>query len=146
MADKQKEFSHVGIICFENGVPFVIHAVPGENGEGPDFIKKDKITDFLDSRKVSRYAVLRARFPAEQNGIAARNALQYYLEKRTFDDQYDLNTDDKLYCTELVIKAFSSAGIDLKGIKLSGINIMITHFELILPGEFFENTSFRRVF
>jgi len=145
IADEHKEFSHVGIICFENGVPFVIHAVPGEAGEGPDYIKKEKIVDFLNNKKVSHYAIFRPGFPLAINKCAAMNALQFYYKKLTFDNQYDLNTDDQLYCTELVIKAFRKTNFNIGEFPVTELDFGFEKKRLFLPGSILANQHFIKI-
>jgi hypothetical protein len=145
ITDEHKGFSHVGIICFENGDPFVIHAVPGENGEEPAYIKKEKIVDFLNSKKVSHYAIFRPGFPVAINKSAAMNALQFYYKKLTFDNQYDLNTDDKLYCTELVIKAFRKTNFNIGEFPVTELNFGFEKKRLFLPGNILENQHFIKI-
>ena len=138
----QCRFSHVGIICIENGKPLVIHAVPGENKKGPDFIKKEKISEFLAPKKASGYAVYRSDFPAEMNKLAAQKARQYYQNKLSFDNQYDLNSDDKMYCTELVLKAFENNRLFPGEIKTTEINFIVGKKQIVFPGNILENPHF----
>ena len=138
-SDHKSNFSHVGIIYIENHVPFVIHAVPGENKGGKDYIKKELVEDFLLPDKASEFAIYRTDFPQEINDQAAINAHLYYLHKLIFDDKYDLSTDDKLYCTELIIKAFQHARQNTWNINTTTLNILFGNIEIIMPGNFIEN-------
>jgi hypothetical protein len=146
ITDQKGRYSHVGIIHIENGEPFVIHAVPGENGKSPDFIRKEKITHFLSGEKASDYAVYRSDFSGESREAASRNAFRFYTDHLIFDNHYDLESDSELYCTELVIKAFNGASAFPEDIKTTELNFGFWKKRLILPGNLIENPHFIKIF
>jgi len=143
--DRKSRFSHVGILVKENNDWYVIHAVPGENKKGPDFIKKEKLAEFLAPQKASSFAIYRSKFPKAVNESAARHALQFYTNRLLFDNNYDLTTDDKLYCTELVIKAFNQTYLNLKKIHTTEFNFILGKKQLIFPGTLIENPNFTQI-
>ena len=142
LADKNREYSHVGIIWIENREQFVIHAVPGENNEEAEYIKKEKIAGFLSKEKASKFAVYRPYLSAQTNEKAAKNALNYYNNHYTFDGQYDLNTDNKLYCTELIIKAFGQVDSQLHNFNSTSLNFLFSTKKIILPSNIIEHPFF----
>lgn len=145
ITDRKSNFSHVGIIYIEDKIPFVIHAVPGENKSGPDYIKKEIVEDYLSPEKASEYSVYRSDFSETINKSAALWANKFYLEKRVFDEKYDLSSDDKLYCTELILKAYRQAGYQTLTINTTQLNLLIKNFELIMPGNIIENSHFHSI-
>lgn len=145
VADSKSEFSHVGIIYIENKTPYVIHAVPGENKCGKDYIKKEKLTDFLAPKKASEYSVYRSDFPETINKNAASFANHYYQEKRVFDEKYDLSTDDKLYCTELILKVYLQATNQSFQLKTTQLKIFFGNIELLMPGNIIESAHFHSI-
>jgi hypothetical protein len=143
--DRNSHFSHVGIICVEDQVPYVIHAVPGENKGGPDFIKKERLSGFLAPEKASAFSVYRSNFSENSNAYAARLADSYYKNRVLFDHKYDLNTDDKMYCTELILKVFQQAvgeSFRLKPTRLPGL---FGNIRLIMPGDIILNPHFQLI-
>lgn len=144
-ADQYCQYSHVGMVVFEKGILYVIHAVPGENGEKPAFIKKERISEFLDFPKAARYAVYRSDYDAKVRAKAARTALDFYRRKLLFDNGYDLASDDKLYCTELVIKALQHAGLRISDFPTTEINLLFARKKLILPGNITEDPHFYKL-
>lgn len=140
LADSKTEFSHIGIISIENQVPFVIHAVPHKN----HLIKKDKLNVFLSSKNASKYAVYRANFNEEAMQKVTIEAQLFYDKKCTFDTHFDLTTNTKLYCTELIFKAFKNAGIPLK-IRPKEFNYIIGKQPIILPSEFTKAPIFNKI-
>jgi len=145
IADRRSEFSHVGIIYIEKRTPFVIHAVPGENEGRKDYIKKEKLSDFLAPEKASKYSVFRSNFPKPINETAASVANRYYQDKRQFDNKFDLSTNDKLYCTELIMKAYQQASNQPFKFSTTHLNIIFGTIDIILPGNIIENKHFHQI-
>jgi hypothetical protein len=145
LTDRKSRFSHVGIICIENGIPFVIHAVPGENKGKPDFIKKEKLTEFLNPEKASEFAIYRSDFSEEIKNRAVVNAIQFFKNKLTFDDKYDFTSDEQLYCTELILKAFQSDSFKSLTIQSTSLNFIFGKLDVILPGNIIENPHFFKI-
>lgn len=141
LADSKATFSHIGIISIEHNEIFVIHAVPNEN----QFIKKDKIHIFLSPKNASKYAIYRT--PYSQNILknVVFEAQSFYNKKYTFDNDYDLNSNSKLYCTELILKAFQNSGINLK-IKPKPFNYVLGKHQIIFPSEFTKPPLFYKIY
>ena len=140
LADSNTEFTHIGIVSLENGVPYVIHAVPHKN----DFIKKEIISQFLEPKQAAKFAIYRTSFPSEILNDVVKEAQNFYIKKYTFDDEYNLNTNSKLYCTELILKAFSNVGLSLN-IKSKKLNYVVWKHNIIFPSEFTKPPVFRRI-
>lgn len=145
ITDRKSRFSHVGIICFENAIPFIIHAVPGENKGEPDFIKKEKLTEFLNPEKASEFAIYRSDFSGEIKNRAVVNAIQFFENKLTFDDKFDFTSDEQLYCTELVLKAFQPDSFNSLAIKSTRLNFIFGNIDVIMPGNIIENPHFFKI-
>ena len=140
LADSKTEFSHIGIISIENNTPYVIHAVPHKN----HFIKTDKLQDFLTPENPSKYAIYRANLKEDILEKVTIEAETYYQKKYTFDTDYDLKTNTKLYCTELVLKAYQNSGIPLK-INPKEFNYILGKQFIILPSEFTNHPFFNKI-
>lgn len=140
LADNTSQFTHVGIIAFENGKPYVIHAVPHKNKK----LIKESFSDFLNPKNASSYAIYRSNYNAEILTKVVNEAQNFYLKKYTFDNEYDLNTDTKLYCTELILKAFNNAGIYLK-LTAKEFDYIIGKHKIIFPSEFTKKPEFNRI-
>jgi len=131
LTDSNAEFTHIGIISLENGTPYVIHAVPHHK----KFIKKDKLTQFLSSENTSKFALYRSKFSKEVLYEVVKEAKRFYTNKYTFDNEYDLNTNSKLYCSELILKAFRNNSIQLS-LKPKELDFLIGKYPIIFPSEF----------
>lgn len=145
MAGKDKDFSHVGLVVLRTGIPFVVHAVPGESDGVEDFIKLERVEAFLSTEKASAFAVYRPRFETSIRNRVSEIALQFYQSKCTFDNAYDMKTESELYCTELILKAYRKAGVELSGIYPSTVDLGFIRKQIILPAAFLKNPSFTRI-
>jgi hypothetical protein len=138
LLDKNRDFSHVGLIVRENNVPYVIHIVPGK----PGYVLKERTPEFLKQSKASHYAVYRPVFGTHQLDKVAAQALIFFQDHRVFDNNYDMETDSALYCTELVIKAFRNANIPLNDILPQELHLFNGCYNVFLPGNLLKSSDF----
>lgn len=114
--DPKSTYSHVGIVVLEQAIPMVVHAVPAEAPGEREAVKVEPVSRFIAVDRASGFAIYRMRDSGDNASIshfAAMEALRLARANTPFDYAYDLDTPDKLYCTELVWRAFRKAGIDL---------------------------------
>jgi hypothetical protein len=101
---QDKSYSHAGVVLFEKGYPFIYHIVNGE--ENPEEkLKKDSLSRFCDPRKNLSYGIY--RYELGEGEIKRLKALIYKWHAKgvQFDYQFNLKTDDKMYCSEMIRKA-----------------------------------------
>ena len=138
------QYSHIGIVVNDNGKWKVVHAVPGESRDGIDMVKIEPIDTFFLSTRAAHGAVMRLR---GCSAVAAREAAQSAarLVGVPFDYNYNWQDTTRLYCTQLIAVAYSSAGIDLlSGVpRLSGRN---TKNIIVFPGDIASNDSLTTIF
>lgn len=138
------QYSHIGIVVSDNGKWKVVHAVPGESRDGIDRVKIESIDTFFLSTRAAHGAVMRLR---GCSAVAAREAAQSAarLVGVPFDYNYNWQDTTRLYCTQLIAVAYSSAGIDLlSGVpRLSGRN---TKNIIVFPGDIASNDSLTTIF
>ncbi len=113
--DSRSPFSHVGIIMKNEDSVFVIHSVPDEDDDGIDKVKIDDLKTFLLFDRASAISVYRLNNENVQSikNIAVNYAKEKAIAGIPFDGGFDLSNDERLYCTELIWKAFKKGGIDL---------------------------------
>jgi hypothetical protein len=146
LADKNRDYSHIGIVVVENGNPFVIHAVPGESATEPETVIKERPADFLSRDKASRFAVYRSVFQAGEREKVALKALEYYQNNTGFDHEYNLDSDQKVYCTELVLKAYEQASLDTRWLELKEIRLFSGSRKILFPGTFINSPQFFSIY
>jgi hypothetical protein len=103
-----KRYSHAGIVLFDEGTPFVYHIVNG--CENPDEkLRKDSLTRFCDPRRNLAFGIY--RYALTDTEIQNLKAIihKWYKMGVKFDYRFDLATNDKMYCSEMVSKALTTA-------------------------------------
>jgi len=140
-------YTHIGI-AFKDGETWrVVHAVPGESNDGVDRVKIDAVdTFFMTSRAVHGAAMRPINCNANAAHTAALKAREMALRGIEFDNRYDWNDSTRLYCTELVQKAYSVVGIDLCSGRSTHLSLPFYKGDVVLPGDIARNDSLRTVF
>lgn len=110
-ADPTGVFSHVGIVGRAPGGWMVIHATPADV-DGAGGVRADPVSRFTEQADVTAIAVARcvSATPAQRQNMAAA---AFGFVGRPFDGLFDSEDEGALYCTELVWRATSAAGISL---------------------------------
>ena len=142
LADKNRDYSHIGIVVCEHDTPYVVHAVPGESTKGPELVKKELIKEFLRPDKVSHFAVYRSRYSVEELKKVSAKALDFYRNKIEFDNDYDLSSCNRLYCSELVLRAYLQTDFDIRWLEMKEIDFVFEKKEILLPGNFVRSPQF----
>jgi hypothetical protein len=104
-------YSHVGIVLFRNGRPFVFEAVQP--------VKFTPLAAWISRGMGAHFVAKRARKPLPAGAVAAFHR----LAARYADKAYDLTfewSDRRMYCSELVWKLYQAAGIELSPLAKLG--------------------------
>ncbi|RYZ33518.1 MAG: hypothetical protein EOP49_35790 [Sphingobacteriales bacterium] len=108
MNRKELTYSHCGIVIFHNGYPYVYHAIGGE--DNPDaLLRADSLTTWMAPKSNELFGIYRHTLSVEELRKLVSVVTGYYKDEVKFDTRFDLNTDDRLYCAELVAKALNRA-------------------------------------
>lgn len=108
---KNKTYSHCGLVMIENGYPFVYHSIGGE--DNPDErMRRDSASFFVAPVNNLGFGI--ARFDLNPVQFDSLHAIvqRFYQRRPLFDMNFDLETDDKLYCAEFIYKAMAQASGD----------------------------------
>ena len=104
---QDKKYSHAGIVLFEKGYPFIYHIVNGE--ENPDEkLRKDSLSWFCNPRKNLAYGIYRYELREGEIKRLKARIHQWHAKGVKFDCTFNLKTDDKMYCSEMIRKALES--------------------------------------
>ncbi len=115
-----KTYSHGGLVVIEDGYPFVYHSIGGE--DNPDErLRRDSAVFFMSPANNLGFAIARYRFTDSAAGNLVAAIRTYYLRRPLFDMDFNLETDDKLYCSEFVYKAVTAATGDPRFIPLTSV-------------------------
>lgn len=98
---EDRRFSHVGLVSFENEKPYIFHAIGGSFN--PDQkIKKEPLEVFAAPDQNRSFGVYRGENAVPALLSAMLDSL--YNSGVPFDLMFDLESDDRLYCSEMVYK------------------------------------------
>jgi len=103
-----KSYSHAGIVLFENGHPCVYHIVNGEESPKGE-MKKVSLSRFCDPRKNTAFGIFRYKLAASETKSLKNLILEWYAKGVRFDSTFNLTTDDRMYCSEMIGKALAKA-------------------------------------
>lgn len=108
LSQKDKTYSHCGLVVVEDGYPYVYHSIGGE--DNPDAkLRRDSAHVWFSPAHNLGYGIAQLQI-ADSNLPAIVSTIQrYHRERRMFDMDFDLSTDDHLYCAEFVYKAMREA-------------------------------------
>ena len=118
-----RTFSHAGIIFRENGKWKVMHAIGGESAIR-DGVQSDDLLKFCSSTETDTVAVFRIKSKEMIGSEIVKAARKLQSNCTGFDVDFSLATDEKLYCTEFVLKSIEAASeqhISLPLSKVSGV-------------------------
>lgn len=103
MATNSK-FTHVGVIFYKKGKPYVFEAVQP--------VKITPLSEFINRGKNKHYKVMRYNKPLS---LEQKNNMMSWAKKQ-LGKSYDIKfqwSNNKMYCSELVWKMFNSVGITI---------------------------------
>lgn len=103
-----KNYSHAGIILYENGYPYVYHIVNGI--ENPDEkLRKDSLSRFCNPKYNIAYGIFRFKLKTSEIRNLKDLVHTWYEKGVRFDFEFNLKTDDRMYCSEMISKALARA-------------------------------------
>ena len=97
-------YSHVGIVLFRQGKPYVFEAVQP--------VKYTPLPDWLARGKNGHFVAKRTRQPLAKSALAAFHRQAASFAGKPYDLTFEWS-DARLYCSELVWKLYKAAGIEL---------------------------------
>jgi Permuted papain-like amidase enzyme, YaeF/YiiX, C92 family len=104
-------YSHVAIVLFRKGQPFVFEAVQP--------VKFTPLQAWILRGKDGRFVAKRSRKPLSPAAIAAFHRLAERYAGRPYDLTFEWS-DQRMYCSELVWKLYQGAGITLAPLSTLG--------------------------
>jgi len=105
---KDKSYSHAGIVFFQDGEPKVYHILAGGENPGAKMIA-DSLERFCYPRHNTSFAVYRYNVDSAEINTMRVAVTNWYNEGVRFDSTFNLKSDDKMYCSEMIRKALARA-------------------------------------
>lgn len=108
-------YSHVGIIVKQGDQLMVEHALPKE-AQFSGGVVLESIDTFAS---VENAAAIGLSKTGAISRLATKNLHHYLLAQvgKPFDDDFKLSDDARMYCSELVLKAYQAGGVELINAK-----------------------------
>ncbi len=108
LSTKDKTYSHCGIASYEHDSLFVYHSIGGE--WNPDQkLRRDPFEIFCNPYENRGYGIFRYKLTPKENAKLINIVQSLYARGIMFDMQFDLATDDRMYCSEFVYKSVEKA-------------------------------------
>ena len=105
---RDQTYSHCGIAVFENDSLFIYHAIGGE--WNPDEkLKKEPYELFAEPYSNRGIGIFRFDLPATSKELMVKVANKHYQKGLPFDMDFDLKTNDRMYCAEFIYKTIMEA-------------------------------------
>ena len=107
-SQKEKLYSHSGIAMMDNGTMYIYSNMAGDIN--PDEImRRDLVDSFITP--VHNIAVGIYRYDLTNTELEKLKTIvhSHYINKLQFDMNFDLSTDDKMYCAEMIAKSVEQA-------------------------------------
>lgn len=117
---RDNTWSHCGIAIVENNRVFVLHALGGEFNPNQK-IRKDSFHVFAEPYSNRGVGIFRYNISPAGIEQVIGNAKKFYSDSILFDMDFDLKTDDRLYCSEFAWKSVQTPGSEISGIRESAI-------------------------
>jgi hypothetical protein len=103
-----KTYSHCGIASRENGEVYVYHALGGEFNPDQKLLR-ESLAAFVAPEANHGFGVYRFSIDTIQQRTVIIAAQAAYKSGISFDMNFDLATDDKMYCSEFTAKMYRLA-------------------------------------
>lgn len=104
-------YSHVGIVLFRDGAPYVFEAVQP--------VKFTRLKAWIKRGKEGRFVAKRTRKPLSPAAVASMHRLAARYAGRPYDLTFEWS-NKRMYCSELVWKLYRGAGITLTPLSRLG--------------------------
>ncbi len=123
-------YSHVGVVVTHGKDAFVVHSLPGDQNSAGGVIV-EPVGQFASPRNASEFALYRVIGLSDERRTAVR---EYALAQvgKPFDEQFLFSESQKLYCSELVIKAFQSVESEVIA-QLPFVRVMMLSEPVVPP-------------
>ena len=105
---RDQTYSHCGIASIEHDSVFIYHALGGEFN--PDQkVRRDPLALFGEPYSNTGIGIFRFDLTTSEKDLVVHTIKGYHQAGLMFDMKFDLESDNRMYCTELVYKTFSQA-------------------------------------
>jgi hypothetical protein len=141
LGQRERKYSHAGIVAVEKGNVYVYHSIGGEQNIS-NKLRKDRLEDFCSPEDVHAFGIYRSDFSAAKIDKVIEEVDLYYKNELEFDTKFNLLSDDKMYCTEMIYKIFNSVAGNQNYISLSAVG----NKQYVACDDLYLNSHFKNVY
>jgi len=107
-SNTDRSYSHSGIAFKEDSSIVIYHAMTGaENPAGT--CRRDPFDSFVNPGKKTGFGIFRYQLAGKEKEKLHAILKQNHLAKTPFDLTFNINSDDSLYCSEMIYKGLKKA-------------------------------------
>jgi hypothetical protein len=103
-----KTYSHCGIAFKENNAWYVYHSIGGEDNPN-EKLRRDTYQQFVGHGHNLGFGICHLGLNENEQSSLQAVVHDFYQKHIPFDMQFNLQTNDRLYCAEMVYKAYQQA-------------------------------------
>jgi hypothetical protein len=105
---RDKTYSHCGIAFIEDGEVYVYNNMAGEENKSEKMIR-EPYDSFVSPFQKNGFGIFRYAFTGDEITKLHAITKEYHQQGLLFDKTFDLKTDDKMYCAEMIYKFVKTA-------------------------------------
>ncbi len=136
---KDRTYSHSGMAFKEDNNWFIYHCIAGPENAG-SHIKREPFDSFINPVKKTGFGIYRYQLSSTEIIKLHMVYKNYFDEKLPFDKSFNLQSDDSMYCSEIIFKSLRKVTNNRVILPTS----FITNFKPKATGMRFKNAFFKR--
>lgn len=122
LSQTDKRYSHAGVLSIEDEGIFVYHCIGGEDNPN-ERMSRDRLSQFCDPERAHSFGIYRLLMADSVNVRFMEEVKKGFQQGVLFDTEFDINSDDRQYCTEFIykiLKNLEGSGLQLSSSTYSG--------------------------
>lgn len=137
---KDRTYSHSGMVFNEDNNWFIYHCIAGPENTG-GHIKREPFDSFINPVKKTGFGIYRYQLSSMEMIKLHKVYKNYFGEQLPFDKSFSLQSDDSMYCSEIIFKSLKKVTNNRVILPTS----FITNFKPKATGMRFKNAFFKRL-
>lgn len=105
--DSDKTYSHSGLAFKEDGKIYIYHAIAGDDENPSECFMKELYDSFVNPEKKYCFGIFRYKIDTAETNCLHEKFKDLEKRKVKFDKLFDMQNDDKLYCSEAIAKSLN---------------------------------------
>ncbi len=145
--ESHSTYSHVGVVVVRPTGVFVVHSVPDEPPGDPGSVRAEPLETFTAPERAEALGLYRVQpLAGDTPRRVAALAEDAALRRLPFDPDFDLASQDRVYCTEFVWRVFHEAGgLDLLAGPPPLVSFALQRRRVITPSALIESEALHAV-